>query len=348
MNIKQNAISLSGMLSDLKSSSKIYHPSRFWVDLNMAHNEQITNSGLENFKRSINGKYFGFGWNVLAIIIHEFPLFLFSLIRMNIKPYVSGRFSDYNLDFKGGVKKFNVISAFLYKVYVCNLFDYVSRSDKFNLFKKIKEPLIGKPFLVRYRGKFLSQDLCNSVHEFYSATQSKKLSEIKNIAEIGAGYGRLAYVFLKIMPKASYTIIDIPPALFVSQWYLSKVFPTSKIFFYRKFKSYKEIQTEFESAKIRFLMAHQIELLPDKSFDLMINISSLHEMKRTQIRNFIKQIDRLTRGLCYIKEWHRSMTKDNLWIKQSEYPIPFMWKVISSRFPHPIQSWFFDTLYKIT
>ena len=347
MKAKHNKTSLAEMLKDLKSASRIYHPSRFWMELNMEHNEQLSDSGLENFKRSINGKYFGFGWNIFGIIIHEFFPFLHSFVRGNFKPFISGRFRNYNLNLKGNVKKFNNITAFFYKVYVCNLFDYVSRLDKLNIFKKIKEPSIGNPFLIEYKGRVLSQDLCNSIHEFYSAIKSRKLTGIKNIAEIGAGYGRLAYIFLKIIPNATYTIIDIPPALFVSQWYLSRVFHKEKIFFYRRFKSYKKIKKEFESSRVRFLMADQIELLPKKSFDLMINVSSLHEMKRNQIKNFIKQIDRLTKGTCYIKEWYRSMTKDNHWITQKEYPIPSEWEIISSRFPHPIQTWFFDTLYRL-
>lgn len=345
--MKNQQLSLNEMLGDLKSTLPIYRPSRFWINLNMTHNQQINDSGLENFKRSINGKYFGFGWNIFAILIHESLPILYSLVRLNFKPYISGKFEEYNLNFRGEVKKFNLLTSFLYKTYVCSLFDYVSKIDRLKIFDKISEPKVGNPFLIKYRGKKISQDLCNSVHEFYSATKSQTLSEIKSVSEIGAGYGRLAYVFLKMLPKINYTVIDIPPALFVSQWYLSKVFPKDKIFFYKRFKSYRQIKKEFESARIRFLMADQIELLPNKSFDLMINVSSLHEMKRNQIKNFINHMDRLTHGFCYIKEWYRSMTKDNLWIKQKEYPIPKRWKIVKFRFPHPIQTWFFDALYKV-
>ncbi len=340
-------VNLDKMVEDLKSTPKIYHPSIFWENLNKHHNDQLNNSGLLNFKRSINGKYFGFGWNIPAIMIHEFFPFINSLIRGNILPYISGEFQDYDSGLSKEIKKFNPLSAYFYKTYICNLFDYVSQQDKHEIFNRLDEPLVGNPFTVEYRGKKLSQDLCNSVHELYSATKTQDMSKINNVVEIGAGYGRLAYVFLKTLSKINYTIIDIPPALFVSQWYLSKIFPSSEIFFYRRFKSYQEIKKEYESSRIRFLMADQIELLPRKSVDLMINISSLHEMKREQIKNFISEMDRLTKGFCYIKEWQRSRTKDNSWIKQNEYPIPKKWKVISSRFPHPIQSWFFDTLYEI-
>lgn len=339
---------LDEMLNDLRSIPRIYQPSNFWVDLNKTHREQLSEAGLHNFKRSINGKYFGFGWNILAIIIVEYYPFLVSLLRGNIRPFTSGDFKNFSQKLVGGTKRFNLFTAYLYKSYVCNLFDYVSLVDKYKVLSKISEPKVGNPFLIHYRNSIVSQDLCNSVHEFYSATLDQDIHKLNNIIEIGAGYGRLAYVFLKMLPETHYTIIDIPPALFVSQWYLSKVFPTSKIFSYRRFKSYKDIKKEFESSKIRFLMADQIELLPANSCDLMINISSLHEMKRNQIANFIRQIDRLTKGYCYIKEWHRSMTKDNSWIRQGEYPIPGGWEVARSRFPHPIQTLFFDTLYKIT
>lgn len=104
---------------------------------------------------------------------------------------------------------------------------------------------------------------------------------------------------------------------------------------------------EFESARIKFLMPHQIELLPKKQFDLFITISSLHEMTKPQIINYTSHIDRLTQGYFYTKQWQRSRTRDNQNIKEHEYPIPKKWKVILRNSPHSIQRMFFDALYKI-
>lgn len=333
------------MLGDMKNSSPLYRPSRFWINLNEDHLKRISSSGLENFKRSVNLRYFS--WGILAILAHGMFPVLHALFKGNWKPFVSGGFGNYNNNLGEGAKRFNFLTAYIYKTYISCLFDFVKISDKHKLLNKLEEPSVGNPFTVIYKRRSVSQDLCNSVHEFNTIANNIDTKKVRNVVELGVGYGRTAYVFLKSLPRISYTIIDIPPALYIAQWYLSKLFGKTKVFHYRRFRTFNQVKKEFDNARIRFLMADQIELLPKKYFDLTLNISSLHEMRRNQIANYLKQINRVTRGFFYTKQWHRAMTSDNSHIKQDEYPTPTTWEEVFSRYPHPIQRWFFDTLYKI-
>lgn len=333
------------MLQDLKKSSPLYRPSNFWILLNKDHVEKISDSGLNNFKRSVNLRYFS--WGILGIMAQGMYPIWYAILKGNWQPFFSGKFEDYNDNLGSGVKHLNFLTAYLYKTYVCCLFDYVKITDKFDVLDKLNEPKIGNPFVINYKGKRISQDLCNSVHEFNSVMNHIDKNKINSVAELGGGYGRTAYVFLKMLSKVSYTVIDIPPALYIAEWYLSKLFDKNKIFYYRRFKSFSSVRKDFEKAKIRFLMADQIRLLPKKYVNLFINISSLHEMKRNQIKNYLIEIDRICKGYFYTKQWYRSLTNDNLHIRQEEYPIPKKWESLYSRYPHPIQRWFFDTLYKI-
>ncbi len=336
---------LGKMMEDLKKSSLLYRPSNFWISLNKKHIEKISDSGLDNFKRSVNLRYFS--WGILGILAHGMYPVWYAILKSNWKPFFSGSFENSNNNLGIGVKRLNFLTAYIYKTYVCCLFDYVKTTDEFNVLDKLNEPRIGNPFVINYKGKNISQDLCNSVHEFNSVMNSLDRNKINSVAELGGGYGRTAYVFLKMLPKISYTVIDIPPALYIAQWYLSKVFSNEKIFTYRKFNSFKSIKKQFESSKIRFLMADQIRLLPKKYVNLVLNISSLHEMRRNQIKNYLNEINRVSKGYFYTKQWYRSFTSDNSHIKQEEYPVPKNWILLFSRYPHPIQRWFFDTLYKI-
>lgn len=341
----------------LKKASVLYRPSNYWVVAGSNHTQQLFQGGFDNFKRSVNLKYFG--WGILGILRHQLFPVISELGRKNLAPVFKSYFINPKSSIHSTKKGFNMLSrimypesldafsAFIYRVYTAFLWDYVSREDKLHILDTLQEPRIGNPFLISYKKRAISQDICNSVHEFYSITKKIDVRKHMDIAELGAGYGRLAYVFLKAMPKASYTIFDIPPALFISQKYIRSVFPKEKIFYYRHFESFKEIKKEFESARIRFLMAHQIEYLPDKYFDHMLTVSTLHEMTREQIRNYLFQIDRLTKGYFYTKQWKKSLTKDNDYITEKEYPIPKEWKTIFQR-RHPIQSMFFEALYKIS
>lgn len=343
--VKSDNKVLEEMLTELAKAGELYRPSLFWIKLNRIHLQHLSNSGIDHFKRSISGKYFS--WGTLGILRHQLWPILSILSKGNFLPILKSNFNDYNLNLGKTVRRFNTVASQIYRIYVAYLFDYVSKVDKYQILKKLDEPQIGNPFIINYKGRSISQDLCNSVHEFSSIMEYIPNFKKMDIAELGSGYGRLSFIFLKAFPKSSYCFIDIPPALYIAQFYISKIFPKEKIFKFRSFSSFKEVKKEFEESRIRFLMPHQIELLPKKYFDLLINISSLHEMTRVQIKNYINQIDRLCRGYFYTKQWRKSWTADNNFIKEKEYPIPKKWKILLRRKKHPIQGMFFDTVYKI-
>ncbi len=336
---------LDRMLEELKNCPSVYQPSMFWTLLNQVHAEYLTKEGLTNFKRSVNSKYFN--WGALGIIVHQLSPILNAIIKGNLSPIILSKLNDDPATGQSKGQKLNFLRAFLYKTYVSSLFEYIAKNDSLDILNKLEEPLLGHPLAVSYKGKLISQDLCNSIHEFYSLTTGINLPKKARIAELGAGYGRLGYVLLNEIPDSTYCIIDIPPALFIAQNYLPKVFKKEKIFRFRPFKSFKEVRKEFEGSRIQFLMPHQLELLPKKYFDLFINISSLHEMTRLQIGNYIEQIDKACKGYFYTKQWRKSRTRDNEFIREEEYPIPKRWKIISKRSRHPIQKMFFDALYMI-
>lgn len=339
-----NDNALHDMYKQLLKANSIYHPSNFWTRLGSVHQEQLTVSGFKNFKRSINMKYFN--WGILGILVHQRHLIVDQIKRGNWEPIFRSNFINYKSEPNLKVYKFNPISAFIYKIFTASYMDYLQKVDKQHILKKVKEPKTGNPFLVSYKKKKISQDLCNSIQEFYAITEPVGRIKKLQILEIGAGYGRLAYIFLKQLPSCSYTIIDIPPALFIAQKYLSKIFHKEKIFQFQLFHSFKQVRKEFETARIRFLSADQIELLPKNYFNLVINISSLHEMNRRQIKNYINQINRICSRYFYTKQWRRSKISDNGYISEKDYPHFANWKTIFYR-KHPIQKMFFEALYRI-
>ena len=333
---------LAKMFGELDQAPPLYQPSKFWQKLNKIHINQLSQSGIKNFKRSVNMRYFN--WGILGIVrLQLFPV-IDGLKNFNLRPFLESHFIN-NTSPKSA-REFNLVNAYIYKVFVAYLYEFVKKSDRLNIFDYVKEPQLGNPFLISYRDYKISQDLCNSVFEFYSIINHINSIKKLAIAELGAGYGRTAYVFLKQLSDCSYCIIDIPPALYISQQYLSKIFQEDKIFLFRPFTNYSKIKKEFESSRIKFLMPHQIELLPNKCFDLFINISSLHEMSLVQIKNYLNQIDRLNKQYVYTKQWLKSRTSDNNYITMNQYPIPKKWKVIYQH-RHQIQNMLFEALYQL-
>jgi len=152
---------------------------------------------------------------------------------------------------------------------------------------------------------------------------------------------------MKAFPKCKYIIIDIPPALYVAQHYLTSVLSDKKIFNFRCFKNFNEIEQEFHDSNMVFLLPLQAELLPKKTVNLFINISSLHEMKMDQIYAYFRLIDNLTRGLFYTKQWLISRNPvDGITITSGDYPIPENWQQLYHR-KAMVQSYFFEAMYAI-
>jgi putative sugar O-methyltransferase len=227
------------------------------------------------------------------------------------------------------------------------LWDYVSREPG-GLLLRVDEPTVGNPPELREGGRLVSQDLANSVLEFGSITEPPTdVSRIRTVLELGAGYGRSAYVFLRLMPHVRYLIADIPPALYVCERYLSQVLPDRRIFTFRPFTDYGQVREELESAQVAFLMPHQLDLLPERSVDLFVNISSLHEMRIEQIRYYFHRIDRLTAGYFYFKQWRVShIPGDEVVIREDDYPVRARWKRLYHR-PCRVQDRFFEALYDL-
>jgi putative sugar O-methyltransferase len=230
---------------------------------------------------------------------------------------------------------------------MAGLLDKLRSIDHRKLFDSMAEPLYGNPWPVYYKNRLISQDLCNSLIEFYSIANSVDFHKPIVIGELGAGYGRLCYVFLKALSNVKYVIFDIPPAIYISQWYLQKVFPDKRIFKLRAFQSFREIQDEYEQCEVAFFLPEQMELFPEKHFHLFVNVSSFGEMRLDQIRNYFSQINRLTHGYLYSKQWITSVNpEDNLVICQEDYPVPQNWATLYRR-PAEIQRKFFEALYRI-
>jgi hypothetical protein len=177
-----------------------------------------------------------------------------------------------------------VWDRYLYVLATRLLWRYAARhGDVLTL--ELGEPTLGSPFPVRAQGQLISQDLANCALEMTTIRDALATRPPpQHIVEIGAGYGRPAFVLLSLYPDAHYTVVDIEPALSISQWSLVKLFPDRQLQF----------------------------LTPDKRYrmggpaDLVISISSLQEMVLDQVADYLHWIDRIAEGgIVYLKQWDR-------------------------------------------
>ena len=332
--------SMHEMLSCISKGDPVYLPSKFWQALNEKNSSQLRSEGIENLKRTLAQNYFT--W----MVMRNDPQFEYLVKHTTFPAWFSILKGAWRRDSSSGLtwKRQAILSVFTRM-----LWKFAEQVDTEKLLKRLEEPQEGNPFSIFLGRKLISQDLANSVLEYYSIREHLKASTDDEVVvcELGAGYGRDAYVFLNAFPRCKYIIIDIPPALYVSQHYLAAVFPEKNLFKFRCFDDFEACRTEFQESDIAFLLPHQAEMLPPKMVDLFINISSLHEMKMEQIEAYFRMVNRLTEGYFYSKQWLVSENPvDGIRVKHDDYAVPRNWEQLYFRRAR-VQDAFFEAMYSI-
>lgn len=251
-------------------------PSKYWEELNAKNLQQLADSRYENFKQTLARNYFTWIVNPfnkqMRFLMREAGVW--ASLRYVFRALRSPRHEHL------AKKKHSVYYDLLTNL----LWDYVEKHDRDKLLGRLTEPGEGNPPQVTRDGRLISQDLANSLLEYREIMHPDvDPGGVRTILELGPGYGRTAYVFLSLLPDCRYILVDIPPALYVAQRYLSSVCPDRKVFAFRSFDDFDSVRDEFEAASIVFLTPNQLEKLPGKSIDLFLNISSLHEMRLDQV-----------------------------------------------------------------
>lgn len=319
---------IEDMMAELNRAAPIYRPSKFWTDLNKINVDQLLGGGFDHFKRTLNQNYFNWGPasfedNQLRNLLNHWhaapgPTPVLAAIEGDHR--MLNMFNQDMLD--------NPEKARIYTFFVGLLWWYAAQNDPEKLTTRLAEPEIGNPVHIRLGQNLISQDLANSIREYNAIREFGNTDSRKRmvVAEIGAGYGRVGYVFLKAT-QCRYLIFDVPPALYISERYLSTTLPDKKVFRFRSFTRFSEIEKELEAADVGFFTPNQMPLFPPRYFDISLSISALHEMRREQIDNFLGMMGTLTKKVIYLKNWtHWHNTSDDVVIDNATFRLPAPWR----------------------
>lgn len=315
------------------SSGLFNQSSNYWNDLNQYNIQQISEYGYENFKQTVSRNYFT--W--VVDINHNYAKNL-KTVPLVEKLAPAERNKNHSYFSKEESAKYNEVTEYF--------INYFIKIGADSILAKVEEPLSGNPPFVKFRGKRVSQDLLNSLLDYQAVTSACPAKQIKTVVEIGAGYGRTAYCFLNLLPKVKYIIVDFPPALYLSQKYLSEVLPNKKVMTFRPFTSFDDISGEYMQADIVFLTPDQLKYLPGQSVDLFLAIDCLYEMKGESVAQYFKEANRLSEYM-YFKCYQKTVLPlDEISYNMDSYPVHRGWKQIFKE-TCVVPSDFFHALYKM-
>ena len=134
--------------------------------------------------------------------------------------------------------------------------------------------------------KIYTNNFLNQLMFIYQIKKNTDFNSINYIMELGAGIGLLASAFLKLK-KVKYLIIDIPPTIFFSEYYLKNL--GYKVFGYEDLSRIDNLNFEkiFKDYDVICLPSWKINKMDNFKFDLFINIYSFQEMEKSQVLNYL-------------------------------------------------------------
>jgi hypothetical protein len=179
-------------------------------------------------------------------------------------------------------------------------------------------------------GRLLSWDYLISVDTAISLLEAEPrlLTDAMIILELGAGWGRLGSILLKINPRLIYVDCDIPVSLIVAQNYLPRTLPTVSAFPYRVTREVAEFTREHFLSKpgLYFCGTQHLPRFAARSVDLFININSFGEMSGEQVGAYMQIAERIVAEAIYILQRDQGdvLTRD-------DYPFPQGWRLEFNR-----------------
>jgi putative sugar O-methyltransferase len=331
------------MARHVAAGPEIYRPGAFWSDLLERNLAMLRADGIHRFKRTVSNNYYN--WLVTSLLDPQLRGAIVGWLRHPTAAPLRARMepaSAVRTMARDDAFDLSPAAAGRYRFFVAQTWERARREDRLGLTERLEEPEIGTPVGLWSRGRRISQDLANGIIECNYAARSGLVRDGARVAELGAGYGRLAHVHLAAADVV-YCIFDIPPALAVSQWYLRELLGAHRVVPFDAART--EIGT-IAPGRVALFKPDQIELFPDGWFDLAQTISTLPEMPEQQAAHFLALLGAKSSGEVFLKQWRRWRNEaDGAEYAEAWYALPPPWELVARRVD-PVQPLFFNQRWR--
>jgi putative sugar O-methyltransferase len=159
--------------------------------------------------------------------------------------------------------------------------------------RDLQGPGVGNPFGVMIDGTHIS---VGSEYAHCCSQQVGSLLSAKSpvVAEIGGGFGGMAYYLLRDRPGITYLDFDVPESIALATYYLMKSFPALE------FALYGEENLDGATARADVVLMPSFELakMPAQSVDVTFSSHAMSDLSSGAMEEYLRDIDRMTRD-CF-------------------------------------------------
>jgi putative sugar O-methyltransferase len=163
--------------------------------------------------------------------------------------------------------------------------------NRFEL-RDLEGPGIGNPYGVVIDGTLVS---VGAEYQHYCAQRIGSLLPARraSVAEIGGGFGSMAYYLLRDRSDLMYIDFDIPESLALSSYYLLKSFPDLRFLLYGEEDLTPVSATTFD---VILMPVFELGKLRMRNVDLVFSSHAMSSLSPNAMVEYIKDIKRFTRG----------------------------------------------------
>lgn len=181
---------------------------------------------------------------------------------------------------------------------------------RFNL-RELAGPEIGNPFGVLLEGTLVRT---GAPYQHYTAQRIREHldSGASTVAEVGGGYGGMAYYLLRDHAGVRYFNFDVPESIALASYYLLMAFPDLNFLLYG--------EKETACADVALLPLFELEKMLRERADLTFSSHAMSDLSDESMAAYLRSIARFTKGhFLYIGNRRAAESISNL-AAQEHYP----------------------------
>ena len=154
----------------------------------------------------------------------------------------------------------------------------------------LRGPKTGNPYGIVLDDIFVSN---GAEHQHYGA---RRVSGILNksdavVAEIGGGYGAMAYYLLRDCPRMTYWNFDVPESLALAAYYLTRNFPEKRILLYGE-SSIKNVS--LSDYDVVLMPLTELSNAPPRFADMIFSAHAMSDLNESALRIYLERVWQLT------------------------------------------------------
>jgi hypothetical protein len=191
--------------------------------------------------------------------------------------------------FGGEIK--NVYRHFYLSLALRRIDYWMVQTDERFALCELDGPQVGNPFGVHIDGTHIR---AGAEYAHYCAHRIVSLldSESATVAEIGGGFGGMAYYLLRDRPRVTYIDFDVPESIALTSYYLLKSFPQLQFLLYGEAKL---TMGAIAQADVVLMPVFELATMPAESVDVTFSSHTMSDISSEAMVEYLNNIERVTR-----------------------------------------------------